>query len=253
MDCTRRALLVAIALPVATHALCPPPAHAFFPPPTHARRSPMPRMAADEKSLRQLVADRRSAKQLGLGLGAGLVTVTCAVGVGSGVFDPGVVAPVVAGGGLVAGLATANNYLANDERGEPMDEAECFEVRPSAGKGEGLFARRAIEQGAFLFDYLGERLDEARFFDRYPEGDGRYIAGITDELYIDGVDPSRSNAARWMNHAGPSDVPNVVWRKQRLGPRLAMHFYACAPIEAGAELLFDYGDEYWIAAGETPV
>lgn len=219
---------------------------------TPSPRQPAPRMAS-EPPLRQLVAERRAAKQLGLGLGGGLLTAALGVGLGSGVLDAGVVAPVVGVGAVGGALAAANAFLANDERGAPLDEAACFEVGASAGKGSGLFAKRAIGEGAFLFDYGGERLSEAAFFDRYPQGNGRYIAGLTDDLYIDGIDPAKSNVARWMNHAGPSAAPNVVWRKQRLGPRPAMHFYACAPIAPGDELLFDYGDEYWTALGETPV
>ena len=56
--------------------------------------------------------------------------------------------------------------------------------------------------------------------------------------------------ARWMNHA--SSGANVMWKKQRLGPSPAMHFYSTARIREGDELCFDYGIEYWEALGETP-
>ena len=55
-----------------------------------------------------------------------------------------------------------------------------------------------------------------------------------------------------MNHAPPARA-NVCWRKQRLGARKAMHFYALRSIERGEELCFDYGDEYWTALGEQPL
>ena len=96
------------------------------------------------------------------------------------------------------------------------------------------------------------KLDETQMFGRYPQADGRYVACITDDLYIDGADAARSNVARWMNHA-PAERANVAWRKQRLGPRKAMHFYATRPIAQGEELCFDYGSEYWTALGETPM
>ena len=81
-----------------------------------------------------------------------------------------------------------------------------------------------------------------------------------------------------MNHA---KAANVVWKKQRLGPKPAMHFYTCAKVLPGDELCFDCacwalepvtpfaiaflahtthvktlaitdGDEYWDALGVTP-
>lgn len=33
----------------------------------------------------------------------------------------------------------------------------------------------------------GEILNEEQFFARYPNADGRYIAGLTDNYYIDGT------------------------------------------------------------------
>ena len=65
-----------------------------------------------------------------------------------------------------------------------------------------------------------------------------------------GANPELSNMARWMNHA--SSGANVMWKKQRLGPSPAMHFYSTARIREGDELCFDYGIEYWEALGETP-
>ena len=112
--------------------------------------------------------------------------------------------------------------------------------------------RRAIAAGTFLFDYEGEVLSEAQMFARYPEANGRYVAGLTDDLYIDGVDAAKSNVARWMNHASAARA-NVEWRKQRLGPKKAMHFYALRDIAVGDELRFDYGDEYWTPLGVEPL
>jgi SET domain-containing protein len=55
-----------------------------------------------------------------------------------------------------------------------------------------------------------------------------------------------------MNHA-KRDAANVAWRKQRRGPRRAMHFYTTRPVRAGEELCFDYGEEYWAALQEVPL
>ena len=84
--------------------------------------------------------------------------------------------------------------------------------------------------------------------------DGRYIACLTDDLYIDGADAAKSNVARWMNHASAAKA-NVAWRKQTIGPRKAMRFYATRAISPGEELCFDYdaSGSYWEALGETPL
>ena len=97
-------------------------------------------------------------------------------------------------------------------------------------------------------------LDEEAFFRRYPKADGRYIACLTDDLYIDGADAAKSNVARWMNHASAAKA-NVAWRKQTIGPRKAMRFYATRAISPGEELCFDYdaSGSYWEALGETPL
>ena len=129
---------------------------------------------------------------------------------------------------------------------------------PAAAKlldfGYGLFAKVPIDEGTFLFAYEGEELDEEAFFRRYPKADGRYIACLTDDLYIDGADAAKSNVARWMNHASAAKA-NVAWRKQTIGPRKAMRFYATRAISPGEELCFDYdaSGSYWEALGETPL
>jgi len=149
--------------------------------------------------------------------------------------------------GLVAWMAVTLSY---EEHRPPLCE-EMLVVRPSPGKGNGLFAAAPIAAGTFLFDYQGEvlrSLDE--LFERYPDGRGAYIACVNSEMYIDGADPE-SGLARWMNHRRRG--PTVQARKQRFGPSPAMHFYAARDVAGGEELVFDYGDEYWDAMGITPL
>jgi len=190
----------------------------------------------------------------GLSVGSGMLLSCMVAGVATGTFDAAVVGGTLAGGLAIAAGGGAWRYSSNSESGTPLDEASFFEVREAAGKGSGLFARRPVDEGTFLFDYEGEILTEDAFFDRYPEANGRYVACLTDDVWIDGADPTQSNCARWMNHA-PAEKANVYWKKQTLGPRggLAMHFYAKRPIRVGDELCFDYGDDYWVALGETPL
>ena len=207
--------------------------------------------AGEGKSLRDLVKQDRMLRRGGLGAGALCVLAAAGAGSNAGIIDAKLLLSTVAGGTLIAAGSTILSYASNEESRPPCP-VTSFEVLRSPGKGQGLFATAAIEKGAFLFDYEGEILDEDAFFDRYPDGDGRYIACITDNLYIDGADPSQSNVARWMNHAPPESA-NVVWRKQKLGPRKAMHFYATTAIQPGEELCFDYKEDYWLAAKEQPI
>ena len=203
-----------------------------------------------QTDLRDAVRRDRAVRFGGLALGGSLVLSCCVVGVSAGMFDP--LALSGSASVVLAGTAAARGYqyVSAEETRQPMDEATSFVVGPSAGRGQGLFALVAIPKGAYLFMYEGEVLDEDQFFERYPDGDGRYIAAIGDDLYIDGASAELSNVARWMNH---DRAANVMWRKQTIGPNRAMHFYATADISAGEELRFDYGSEYWEALGEVPL
>ena len=209
-------------------------------------------MTNEDRQLVDLVRGRRRVRKAGVTIGVGCVLACSAVGTSTGLFDASVVGTIFGTSAAVATATIAATYISNDERAQSLDELSSFEVRPCPGKGDGLYAIAPIAAGTYLFDYEGECLDEGAFFARYPDANGRYIACINDNLYIDGIDPKLSNSARWMNHA-PSQQANVMWRKQRMGPQGAMHFYATRSIAAGEALEFDYGDEYWTALGETPV
>lgn len=175
----------------------------------------------DGASLRQLVQRDRLLRRGGVAAGAALVAGAGAVGAATGVIDPAPLLPLACLAGLAAAGALGANHLSNQEARSPLRDDQ-FTVRASSpGKGDGLFAVARIAAETYLFDYEGERLDEAAFFERYPSADGRYIACLTDNLYIDGADVAASNLARFMNHASPS-AANVRWTKQRLGLRPAM-------------------------------
>lgn len=203
----------------------------------------------EELPLRELVKRDRQFRRTGVAAGAALVAVGWGVGVSQGLFEAWAPLPVI-------GVLAFNRLLAFyscEEKGTPLDEAD-FKVDDSSLGGQGLFATRDIEGGTYLFSYEGEVLDEDTFFERYPDGDGRYIACV-DDVYIDGADPEKSNMARWMNHRRPPPAgrANVEYLKQMIGPNKAMHFYAREPIKEGDELTFYYGEDYWKALGETPV
>lgn len=219
----------------------------------HQRRCAEETQMLSKPPIQLEVEASRRTRQTGLLAGASVIGGCLVFGVATGVFDGSII--VASGGALgVAGTAAyAYTWLQGVERGKPMDDSS-FDVRPSEGKGMGLFAHNQIEPSTFLFAYEGEALDEDALFARYPDAKGRYVAGITDGVYVDAVDPEKSNLARYINHAPTGSVAcNVRTYKQRLGPRPAMYFYVDdAPIRAGDELCFDYGDEYWLVLGETP-
>lgn len=217
-------------------------------------QSPKPPTWDPDQPLIEWVKERRAMRQTGIAAGGTLLVGAASAGVAGGLLDGGTLLPVVAGGGALAALALGREFVAKEERQPPLAEDAFFEIRATSSKGNGLFALQPIAEGTYLYDYLGAELSEDEMFARYPEANGRYVAGITENLYIDG-DPKYSelaNAATRMNHAWTPKA-NVVWRKQKLGPNKAMHFYAIRDIAAGEELCYDYGEEYWTALGEDPL
>jgi hypothetical protein len=210
------------------------------------------------------VKGSRYLRHLGILLGSSLFLTSALI------IDPGILLT------LVIGAATFFyvNTQRHNEESEPLQDS-CFEVRESTIRdaGMGLFAAEAIAPNKYLFAYEGERLDEDAYFSRYPDGQGRYVAVIDEQLpilplaslvkedesalkntlrrlseptYIDAIDPDRSNLARYMN--SNSINPNVVWTKQRFGRQAGtMHFYTIDKVEVGNELFFDYGANYWDA------
>ena len=236
--------------------VCRPATHAILHASTRLRPIVMlsSDVAPDDKPLVELIRERRGMRRAGLGVGGAMLLACASLGVGTGTLDGSLVAATLISGLTAAGGGIAWQYSRNSESRSPLDEASHFEVREAPGRGRGLFALRPIEEGTYLFDYKGEVLTEQTFFDRYPEADGRYVACLTDDYWIDGGDPERSNCARWMNHAPPARA-NVFWKKQTIGPKngLAMHFYAKRAIRPDDELVFDYGKDYWEALGEIPM
>jgi len=125
--------------------------------------------------------------------------------------------------------------------------ADAFEVKPStiAGAGLGLFARCRIEVEDTIGWYTGERItwDELRA-GVYSGSD--YILALTSKHLIVG-EGERANYTRYINH---SDAPNAFlvvstrWKTAR--------FEAIRVIEPGEEVFFNYGEDYWEAAGRAP-
>mmetsp|Transcript_10418 Transcript_10418/g.20979 ORF Transcript_10418/g.20979 Transcript_10418/m.20979 type:complete len:312 (+) Transcript_10418:85-1020(+) len=223
----------------------------------------------DVATIADQVRSSRHFRHVGILVGSTVLLSAASLGVAVDMIDPTfVLAPII-----VALLYFVFNTLSYNEPSDPLPE-HYFEVKESTipSAGLGLFASAEIPCGTYLFDYEGDILSEELYFVRYPDGEGRYVAVIdekvplplpgkwakwTEPKYIDGVDPATSNLARYMNSKsksgtrcddGADDGPNVIWRKQRYDDQSgSMHFYTSCDVEAGDELCFDYGDNYWDA------
>jgi hypothetical protein len=107
-----------------------------------------------------------------------------------------------------------------------------------ARAGLGLFAASPIPKGACVIEYVGKLLTD----EEYNASNSRYLFDIGKDKVIDGA--PRWNKARYINH---SCVPNCE-------PELhkgRVFILAVRDIEAGEELAYDYGKEYfdeWIGA-----
>ena len=108
-------------------------------------------------------------------------------------------------------------------------------------------------------DYEGERLSQTEYDERYPEGtDSDYSVGIDGNdqdgfggaTYVDAADASRSNLARFMNHASDAGnegmvAPPTCYALTLCEPRARLMLFAGRDLEVGEELVWDYGAGYW--------
>jgi SET domain-containing protein len=112
-----------------------------------------------------------------------------------------------------------------------------FVVRRSGVHGKGGFALQAIPKGTRIIEYVGEIIDWAEVWRRYPEKSGdtgqnhTFLFEIDDERVIDG---SRGgNSSRWINH---SCNPNC----EVSGEDGRIFIEAKRAIRIGEELTYDY-------------
>ena len=118
---------------------------------------------------------------------------------------------------------------------------EDVEVRPSPGKGRGVFALRDIPDEAVVARYAGRLYAQAAFDAAESAGEtsGDYALELAPGWIIDGEDPERSSWARYINHS---------MRRRNCfalsGPGF-IYLRATKDIPKGGELFFEYGDDYW--------
>jgi hypothetical protein len=102
--------------------------------------------------------------------------------------------------------------------------------------GLGLFATKPIKKGTKIIRYFGPLLDSRKKKDEAV--DNKYLFEINNRWTIDGS--TRKNIARYINHScKPNAESDVSSRKRKVVIR------AIRNIEAGDEINYDYGTDYF--------
>ncbi len=129
---------------------------------------------------------------------------------------------------------------------------EVFGTARYGERGWGVRARERIPRGTFVCEYAGElvsseeatrrhRLREETAASNYIMSVREHVGGPSGRRVLTThIDPSRrGNVGRYLNHSCQPNLETQVVRAGSLVPRLA--FFACADIDRGDELTFDYG------------
>lgn len=112
-------------------------------------------------------------------------------------------------------------------------------------KGYGLRANTDLYADEFIYEYIGEVIDEARFRRRMVQYDEEgikhfYFMSLTKGEFVDAT--KKGNLGRFCNH---SCNPNCYVDKWVVGDKLRMGIFAERKIKAGEELVFNYNvDRY---------
>jgi hypothetical protein len=112
-------------------------------------------------------------------------------------------------------------------------------------KGFGLRANKDMVPGDFIFEYIGEVIDERTFRRRMIQYDQEgikhfYFMSLTKGEFVDAT--KKGNLGRFCNH---SCNPNCFVDKWVVGDKLRMGIFAERKIKAGEELVFNYNvDRY---------
>lgn len=116
-------------------------------------------------------------------------------------------------------------------------------------KGYGLRALDDIKQGTFIYEYIGEVLDEGKFRRRMQQYDEQnikhfYFMMLQKGEFVDAT--QRGCLARFCNH---SCNPNCYVDKWVVKDKLRMGIFAKFDIQRGEEITFDYNvDRYGLVA-----
>lgn len=112
-------------------------------------------------------------------------------------------------------------------------------------KGFGLRANTDLEANDFIFEYIGEVINEPTFRRRMLQYDDEgikhfYFMSLTKSEFVDAT--KKGNLGRFCNH---SCNPNCYVDKWVVGEKLRMGIFAGRRVKAGEELVFNYNvDRY---------
>ncbi len=112
-------------------------------------------------------------------------------------------------------------------------------------KGYGLRTNSDLRPGDFIFEYIGEVINEPQFRRRMVQYDEEgikhfYFMSLSKGEFVDAT--KRGNLGRFCNH---SCSPNCYVDKWVVGDKLRMGIFAERKIKAGEELVFNYNvDRY---------
>lgn len=98
--------------------------------------------------------------------------------------------------------------------------------------GLGLYAEQDIPKGACIIEYVGREISKEEQY----TSNSRYLFEVNSRKTLDGTD--RKNTARYINH---SCVPNCEPEIHKA----RVFIFARKNIQAGEELAYDYGKEYF--------
>jgi histone-lysine N-methyltransferase SETD2 len=112
-------------------------------------------------------------------------------------------------------------------------------------KGFGLRANKDMPANDFIFEYIGEVINEPTFRRRMMQYDEEgirhfYFMSLTKHEFVDAT--KKGNLGRFCNH---SCNPNCYVDKWVVGDKLRMGIFTSRAVEAGEELVFNYNvDRY---------
>jgi len=136
------------------------------------------------------------------------------------------------------------NTECQNQRFQRRDYAD-ISIFKTDKKGYGVRANSDIPNGRFVYEYVGEVIDEPRFRQRntkYPAMGIKhfYFMSLEKDQFIDAT--IKGGLARFVNH---SCNPNCETEKWVVGNKYRMGIFAKRDVKAGEELVFDYNvDRY---------
>ena len=135
-------------------------------------------------------------------------------------------------------------------------EGQDFDIRPSRGKGLGVYALRDIPAGTLLGRYTGKlytlrEADEALAAGE-TSGDYFYLLhkerSLLEPMILD-AEGDQQSWCRFVNHSKRRANCDLLEVEEPIGPFTLpldiVVMVSTRAIASGSELLFDYGSDYW--------